>query len=129
MAALEAEVRDTLDRFLRAVETLDLERIASFFEDDAQMFSPMLAYPRRLDGKAAILDQFKAILQLIRQRAQPIRIETADLVVRELGGGAALLTFHLSQPGPVHRCTFVMRRGGGGWRIAHIHASVESPLA
>ncbi len=130
MAAFEAEVRDTLDRFLRAVESLDIEHIASFFEDDAQMFSPMPAYPRRLEGRAAILEQFKAILQLIRQAAQPIRIETADLVARELGGGgAALLTFHLSQPGPVHRRTFVMRRGGGGWRIAHIHASVESPPA
>lgn len=129
MAAFEAEVRDTLDRFLRAVESLDIEHIALFFEDDAQMFSPMPAYPRRLDGRAAIIDQFKTILQLIRQAPQTIKLDIADLVACDLGGGAALLTFHLSQPGPVHRRTFVMRRGGGGWRIAHIHASVESPPA
>ncbi|MGH7863497.1 MAG: nuclear transport factor 2 family protein [Candidatus Binataceae bacterium] len=129
MAALAAEVRDTLDRFLRAVESFDVERIAAFFEGDAQMFSPMAAYPRRLDGKAAIIEQFKTIIESIRQAPQPIKLEIADLVVRDLAGSAALLTFHLAQPGPVHRRTFVMRRGDTGWRIAHIHASVETPAA
>ncbi|MGH7949446.1 MAG: YybH family protein, partial [Candidatus Binataceae bacterium] len=119
MAAIDAEVRDTLGRFLRAVESLDIERIAPFFEDDAQMFSPLSAYPRRLDGKAAIIEQFKTIVQLIRAAPQPIKIETSDLVVQDLGGNAALRTFHLKQLGPVHRRAFVMRRGAPGWRSAH----------
>jgi ketosteroid isomerase-like protein len=129
MAAIESEVHETLDRFLRAVESCDVERIASFFEDDAQMFSPISIYPRRLDGKPAIVEQFKTIIKFLREAPQPVTLEPVDLVVRDLGGTAALVTFHLSQPAPVHRRTFVLRRAAAGWRIAHIHASVESPPA
>ncbi len=129
MTAIESEVRETLNRFLRAVESCDMERIASFFEDDAQMFSPMSIYPRRLDGKPAIVEQFKAIVKFIREAPQPLKLEPVDLVIRDLGGAGALVTFHLSQPAPVHRRTFLLRRTAAGWRIAHIHASVESPPA
>jgi hypothetical protein len=38
MAEDSAQVRETLDGFFRAVESRELDRIAPFFEEDAQMF-------------------------------------------------------------------------------------------
>ena len=125
MADGNADVRETLDRFLRAVESRELERIAPFFEEDAQMFSPLGTYPARLDGRAAVMEQFKAISEALKQMPTSIRIDPQELIVREFGD-IALLTFHLKLPGPLHRRSFVLRKRDGRWRIAHIHASIAS---
>jgi uncharacterized protein (TIGR02246 family) len=125
MADGNAEVRETLARFLRAVESRELERIAPFFEEDAQMFSPLGTYPARLDGRTAVMDQFKAISEALKQMPTPLRIDPQELVVREFGD-VALMTFHLKLPGPLHRRSFVLRKRDGRWRIAHIHASIAS---
>jgi uncharacterized protein (TIGR02246 family) len=125
MADGNADVRETLDRFLRAVESRELERIVPFFEEDAQMFSPLGTYPARLDGRAAVMEQFKAISEALKQMPTPIRIDPQELIVREFGD-IALLTFHLKLPGPLHRRSFVLRKRDGRWRIAHIHASIAS---
>jgi ketosteroid isomerase-like protein len=117
-------VRETLDKFFRAVESFELDRIAPYFEEDAQMFSPLGAYPARLDGRGAIMAQFKAIAEAMKQLPS-MKIDPQDLVVRELGD-IALVTFHLKLPGPLHRRSIVLRKAGGGWRIAHIHASTAS---
>jgi len=126
MASKIEDIRETVSNFMRTVETFDLARCARFFEEDAQMFSPVGAFPKRLDGRAAILKQFEAIFSLIRQSPEPFKIEPYDLDIREFGS-MALVTFHLRQPGPVHRRTFVMRETADGWRIVHIHASIASP--
>jgi len=120
-----AGVRETLDRFLRAVESRELDRIAPFFEEDAQMFSPLGIYPARLDGRPAILEQFKAISEALKQMPTPIRIDPQEIVVREFGE-IALMTFHLKLPGPLHRRSFILRKRDGRWRIAHIHASIAT---
>jgi ketosteroid isomerase-like protein len=126
-AEATAEIHRTLNSFLHAVESMDLDRIAAFFEEDAQMFSPMPAYAKRLDGRSAILEQFGSIINFIKSQNLPggLKLEVEDVVVRDFGP-VALVTFHLRQPGPVHRRSFVMRRGPAGWRIAHIHASIAS---
>ncbi|HYL60647.1 MAG TPA: nuclear transport factor 2 family protein [Candidatus Acidoferrales bacterium] len=128
MAESSADVRAMMNDFLRAVESLELERITPFFEEDAQMFSPLGTYAARLDGRPAIMAQFKAIAEFARAMPTPLKIEPKELVVREFGD-IALATFHLTLPGPLHRRTFVLHRSGGRWRIAHIHASVASPVA
>ena len=127
MAQTNNEVRDTLAKFLTAVESLDIERIMPFFNEDAQMFSPMGTFPARLDGRANIGKQFGAILEAVKtQGGGALKLEPHDIEVRALGADAALITFHLKMPGPLHRRSFVMTRGTGGWRIAHIHASIAS---
>jgi len=126
MTAANADVHETLDRFFRAVESRELDRIAPFFEEDAQMFSPLATYPARLDGRAAIIEQFKAISEALKQMPTPIRIDPQELVVREFGD-IALATFHLKLPGPLHRRSFILRKRDGHWHIAHIHASIASP--
>jgi len=126
MAATNTTVAETLNGFFRSVESLNLDNVASFFEDDAQMFTPLGAMPSRLDSRAAIINFFKAIADIAKNQAAPLKIEPQDLNIRELGD-VALITFHLKLPaGPLHRRTFVMRRGASGWRIAHIHASIAS---
>ena len=125
MAQGNSDVRETLDGFFRAVEARDLDRIAPYFEEDAQMFSPLGTYPARLDGRAAIMEQLKAISEALKQMPTPIRIDPQELVVREFGD-IALMTFHLKLPGPLHRRSFVLRKRDGRWRIAHIHASIAS---
>jgi uncharacterized protein (TIGR02246 family) len=125
MAEGNADVRETLDRFFRAVESREPDRIAPFFEEDAQMFSPLGTYPARLDGRAVVMEQFKAISEALKQMPTPIRIDPQELVVREFGE-IALATFHLKLPGPLHRRSFVLRKRDGRWHIAHIHASIAS---
>jgi ketosteroid isomerase-like protein len=122
-----ADIRETLNGFFRAVESTQLDRIAPFFEEDAQMFSPLGAYPARLDGRAAILAQFKAIAEALKQMPSPLKIDPQQLVVREFGD-IALVTFHLNLPGPLNRRTFILHRTSDGWRIAHIHASAATPV-
>jgi uncharacterized protein (TIGR02246 family) len=126
MAEGNTDVRATLDRFFRAVESRAPDRIAPFFEEDAQMFSPLGTYPARLDGRGAIMEQFKAISEALKQMPTPIRIDPQEMIVREFGD-IALVTFHLKLPGPLHRRSFILRKRDGGWRIAHIHASIASP--
>ena len=125
MSQENSDVRETLDGFFRAVESRDLDRITPYFEEDAQMFSPLATYPARLDGRAAIMEQFKAISEALKQMPTPIRIDPQEMVVREFGD-IALMTFHLKLPGPLHRRSFVLRKRDGRWRIAHIHASIAS---
>jgi ketosteroid isomerase-like protein len=126
MADTNADIRQTLNGFFSAVESMQLDRIAPFFDEDAQMFSPLGAYPARLDGRAAIIAQFKAIAEAIKQMPSPLKIDPQQLVVREFGD-LALVTFHLNLPGPLHRRSFILRRTAGRWHIAHIHASAATP--
>jgi ketosteroid isomerase-like protein len=126
MADTNADIRQTLNGFFSAVESMQLDRIAPFFEEDAQMFSPLGAYPARLDGRTAIIAQFKAIAEAIKQMPSPLKIDPQQLVVREFGD-LALVTFHLNLPGPLHRRSFILRRTAGRWHIAHIHASTATP--
>jgi len=128
MSQVTNEALETLNQFLSAVMSQNLEKIMAFFNEDAQMFSPLGTYPARLDGRAAIGKQFASIMEAIKsQPGGGLKIEPQDLDARELAPNAALITFHLRLPGPLHRRSFVLTRSASGWRIAHIHASIASP--
>jgi ketosteroid isomerase-like protein len=128
MSQTTDEALHTLNQFLEAVMSQKLDRITPFFNEDAQMFSPMGTYAARLDGRDAIGKQFASILEFVKgQPGGNLKIEPQDIDARELAPNAALITFHLRLPGPLHRRSFVMTKGASGWRIAHIHASIASP--
>src|SRR6266446_6234308 len=128
MATNDANVAETLNNFFRAVESLNLDNVANFFEDDAQMFTPLGAMPSRLDGRAAIATFFKSIADIAKNQPAPLKIEPHDLSIRELGD-VAVVTFHLKlNDQPLHRRSFIMHRGASGWRVAHIHASIASTV-
>ena len=99
----------------------------AFFNEDAQMFSPMGTYPARLDGRAAIGKQFASILK--PSRAQPggtLKIEPHDVDVRDSAPSRA---DHVSSEDAGPAASAIVRDDArpGGWRIAHIHASIASP--
>jgi ketosteroid isomerase-like protein len=128
MSQVTDQALATLNQFLAAVMSQNLEKIMAFFHEDAQMFSPLGTYAARLDGRDAVGKQFASIMEAIKsQPGGGIRIEPQDLDARELAPNAVLITFHLRLPGPLHRRSFVITRGASGWRIAHIHASIASP--
>src|ERR1700676_1490190 len=128
MSRATDEALQTLDQFLSAVMSQNLERIMAFFNEDAQMFSPLGTFPARLDGRAAIGKQFAAIMEAMKsQPGGGLKLEPQDIDVRELAPNAALITFHLRLPGPLHRRSFVMTRGATGWHIAPIHPPIASP--
>src|ERR1700722_4960751 len=115
----------TLNEFLAAVMSQKLESIMAFFNEDAQMFSPLGAFPARLDGRGAIRKQFEVIMEDFK--APPgagIKLEPQDPDAREWAPNTVLFTFHLRLPGPLHRRSILMTHGASGWRIAHIHASI-----
>ena len=118
----------TLNEFLAAVMSQKLESIMAFFNEDAQMFSPLGAFPARLDGRGAIRKQFEVIMEAFKAPSGAgIKLEPQDLDARELAPNTVLFTFHLRLPGPLHRRSILMTHGASGWRIAHIHASIASP--
>ncbi len=129
MSEVANEAVDTLKQFLAAVMAMDHPKLMSFVDEDAQMFSPLGDYPARLDGRAAIGEQFATMMETIRtQQGGNVNLDPQDLSARELAPNVTLVTFHLHLPGPLHRRSCLMTRGATGWRIAHIHASLASPV-
>lgn len=111
----------TVQTFIKANETRDLELIVSTFADDATVFFP--GEPQtRVTGKENIRHVFAALFQ---QRAGVISIKPTDVVV-QLFGDIAIVTAHLERPATApgtSRRTFVLRRTGDRWLIVHHHAS------
>jgi len=99
MSQATDEALYTLNQFLEAVMSQKHDRIMAFFNEDAQMFSPMGTYAARLDGRGAIGKQFESILELIKgQPGGNLKIEPQDVDARELASNVALITFHLRLP-------------------------------
>jgi ketosteroid isomerase-like protein len=120
---------ETLKRFLSAVASQNHAHLMTFLDEDAQMFSPLGSHPARLDGRAAIGEQFEAMMERIKsQPAGSIDLDPQDLSARELAPDVVLITFHLRLPGPLQRRSCIMTRDAGEWSIAHIHASFASPV-
>lgn len=128
MSQVAAEAVGTLKEFLIAVMSQNHEKLMTFFDENAQMFSPLGTHPARLDGCTAIGKQFETMVETIKkQPLGSIDLDPQDLDARELSPNVVLITFHLHLPGPLHRRSCVMTRVENGWRIAHIHASLASP--
>src|ERR1700735_4056652 len=111
----------TLNEFLAAVMSQKLESIMAFCNEDAQMFSPLGAFPARLDGRGAIRKQFEVIMEAFKvPSGASIKLEPQEMVIREIAPNAVLFTFHLKLQGPLHRRSILLMRNGNDWRIAHI---------
>jgi len=111
----------TVQTFIAANERADLPLTMSTFADDATLFMP--GEPaKRISGSAAIRDAFAA---LFAARRGPIVITPADINV-QMYGDVAIVTAHLVRPPTApgtSRRTFVLRKIGDRWLIAHLHAS------
>jgi len=104
--------------FMSALNDLDAERISAAFAEDATAFFP-LAQPQRANGRAEIDAVFRRYVE--GAKGQKTNLVPQDMKV-ETSGDLALVTFQVPG-GSTARRTFVLRRIGGRWLIAHMHAS------
>ena len=127
-ASAEAEVRTAVAAFVSAFNALDQVRFDALWAEDATAFFPYPPFPiRRVDGRAAVLAQFKWFMDDRRTAGKSPSVDPKDLRVQLAGPDAAIVTFHLgSDPQSAARRTLIYRREPGGWRIVHLHASART---
>ncbi|HEV7919911.1 MAG TPA: nuclear transport factor 2 family protein [Thermoanaerobaculia bacterium] len=112
----------TVAEFLAAFNALELEHVGSLLTDDATAFLPMPEARAKITGRAAILAALTPLFD--RQRAVgPLHLAAKGLTLQPLGPDAAVATFDVGTAEVSSRRTLVLVRRGGGWRIAHLHAS------
>lgn len=114
----EAGVRAAMANFMDALNKLDGPRISACFAEDATTFVPV-AQPQRANGRAEIDAIFRRYIE--GTKGQTTNLVPQDMTV-ETHGDMALVTFQIPG-GSTARRTFVFRRVGGRWLIAHMHAS------
>jgi uncharacterized protein (TIGR02246 family) len=131
--ASRPEPQSALTAFVAAMTNADTDALAASFADDATVFMPFDAVPRRLEGKAEIRSVFDRFFQQMRKpgSAPPyMTLEPRD-VRTQLLGDVAVVTFHLGslpEPGSTaprsfSRRTIVVRWNGERWLVEHLHAS------
>ena len=117
----DAPVRAAMSGFMEALNSLDPDRMATYFADDVTAFVP-LAQGERVDGKAPLVEIFRRYSETTRKTTARTNIVPEDLKV-ERDGDIAVVTFNVRSPDQILRRTFVFRRGPRGWLITHFHAS------
>lgn len=117
----DAPVRAAMSGFMAALNSLDSDRMATYFADDVTAFVP-LAQGERVDGKAALVEIFRRYSETTRKTTARTNIVPEDLKV-ERHGDLAIVTFNVRSPDQVLRRTFVFRHDSRGWLITHFHAS------
>jgi len=119
-------VMETVQTFIRANETANIELIVGTFDDAATVFFPG-GQAQRANGKVEIREAFAG---LFKPRTGPITITPRD-VDTQMFDDLAIVTAHLGDlpPTPIRepmtfaRRTFVLRQVGDRWLIVHLHAS------
>jgi len=114
-------VRDAMSRFLKALNALDADAIATCFAEDVTAFFP-LTQGERVDGKAAVVAIFRVYAETTKKSVQSTNIVPEDMQI-DARGETAIVTFNVRNPSAISRRTFVFRRAGGQWLITHFHAS------
>jgi ketosteroid isomerase-like protein len=128
LAAAEPDPMQPVSGFVHALENADIDALLAVFADDATVFMPMPAIPRRLEGKPAIRDAFAvAFKDLLASEKKPpyFHLEPRDVQTKTFGD-VALVTFHLgsaTRQSSFSRRTFLLAKQDGRWRIVHLHAS------
>jgi uncharacterized protein (TIGR02246 family) len=123
--AADAPVRAAVAEFVNALNAFDAARLGRSFADDATAFFPGPPFPAaRLQSRATIQSAFGQLFEALRQRGtRSASLAPVGLNV-QLYGDTAIATFHLMGQQEVGRRTLVLRRVGGRWLIAHMHASI-----
>jgi len=117
----DAPVRAAMSGFMEALNSLDPDRMATYFADDVTAFVP-LAQGERVDGRGPLVEIFRRYSETTRKTTARTNIVPEDLKV-ERDGDLAIVTFNVRSPDQILRRTFVFRRGPRGWLITHFHAS------
>ena len=121
--------------FIHDFENLDLERLRTYFDDDATVFPrsimsrsgasdiELTSYFRE-DGPGPDSSMRRYARELERRGDGPpyMRLQPRDVKIQAFQD-SAVVTFHLLEDGRLGRRTFVFARRDGVWKIVHLHAS------
>jgi len=123
-----AEVQNALNVFLTAFDNLDWPAFRDCFAPDATVFHPASPNIKRIDSpqdfERTWLDVFARIKKTSGRDSPPyMNLSPRDLKIELLSEDVALVTFHLVDGTILSRRTIILKRGNGGWRVVHIHAS------
>ena len=96
----EDAVLATVQTFVQAIETADLQLISSTFDQDATAFMPgggLNAQPERRTGKTQIAESFGALFARVRAQGTGPRYSTITPrdVMTQIYGDIAIVTLHL----------------------------------
>jgi ketosteroid isomerase-like protein len=119
----DTAVRYALAGFMDALNSLDADRMATFFADEITAFVPV-AQADRVTGKAAVTKIFRDFVVRTRATVAELNLVPEDVEV-ETSRDLAVATFqvHDATDNVVRRRTFVFKRIRGKWLIRHFHAS------
>ncbi len=123
--------RQTVLKFIQAIDQLDPQRLAEIYAANAEVFYPFAFSPQRLSGREKILEEQKKGFSWARQH-QAGKADSADFTLgltpvqmktTLLSSGSALVTWHSPRATHLGRRTAVLRHIAGRWWIVHHHAS------
>lgn len=117
----DAPIRAAMSGFMDALNSLDADRMATYFADDITAFVP-IAKGERVNGKAAIVEIFRNYSESTKKNVSRTNIVPEELRVDRYGD-TAIVTFNVHNPSAISRRTFVFHRENGKWLITHFHAS------
>lgn len=125
----QKDVERVLRDFLVAFSNRDFAVFVPYFTEDATVFFPpsTVAPLGRVQGRSEIERTFKTIFDAYPPRSNrpPTPIVPQDLLIQELDGHA-IVTFQLGSETARQRRTFVLKRIGAEWKIAHLHGSAAT---
>jgi ketosteroid isomerase-like protein len=120
-------VEEFTARFLTSFERLDMPAFIACFAEDATVFFPTPEPPERFSGRNAVQNHFQKVFDGIRSHAPSgppyHRLNPEDEDVQLLSPDVAVVSFHLRNSERLARRTLVLKKAGGKWLIAHLHAS------
>ncbi len=114
-------VRTAMEGFMEALNSLDLEEMASYFADGITAFVPS-AQAERAEGKPAVVEIFRRYVETTRATTSRTNLVPEDLLI-DARGETAVVSFHVRGADAVARRTFIFHQQDGRWLITHFHAS------
>lgn len=123
--------RQTVLKFIQAIDQLDPQGLAEVYAKNAEVFYPFTFTTQRLSGREKILKEQKKGFAWARQHLAgkadssdfTLGLTPAQMKTTLLSSGSALVTWHSPRATHLGRRTAVLRHIGGRWWIVHHHAS------
>lgn len=124
-------VEPVVERFVAALNELDLAALDTLLDDDASAYLPSAELRARIDGRAAIVAALRPMFEDGRRRGSgpPYSHMKVQTLRVQRAGDVAIATFDVGTAEVSSRRTLVLVRRGRDWKVLHFHASNVRPPA
>ena len=129
------QIEKTLAGFIRDFNDLDLDKVSTYFAEDATIFPRVvmsggdagdidLSHYLREEGPGpdSSMREFARERKAGTSGPPYMKLEPRDVMI-QLHGEVAVVTFHLLVRHRLSRRTLVLLRRDAAWKIIHLHAS------